>query len=136
MSAKAFVGSCGGGRASVVAVCVAAAGAYLAIGLARGELALAIAGPTIMIGYGALLIALGGRAEPLALLSGSARDERQAQVVQRATAATGQALVVVLVVGALVSLAVGSRYAGMFCYLCAFGGATFAVATVWYSRRG
>jgi hypothetical protein len=115
---------------------VAGACAYLAIGLARGETALAVVAPAIMIGYAALLLLLGRRGEPIALLSGDVRDERQAQVLQRATAATGQALVIVLVAGALVSLAAGSQYAGMFCYLCAFGGVTFAVATVWYSRRG
>jgi hypothetical protein len=133
---KTLVQRCGRGRASVVGVCVAAAGAYLAIGLVRGELALAVVAPAITIGYAALLVALGRRGEPIALLSGDVRDERQVQVLQRAAAATGQALVVVLVAGALVGLATGSRYAATFCYLCAFGGLTFAAATVWYSRRG
>lgn len=136
MSVRTLAHACRRGPLGVTVVCVAAAAAYLVIGLVRDDLVLAIACPAIMLGYAAVLFALARRSEPLALLAGTVHDERQAQVLQRATAATGQALAIVLVVGWLVSLAVDSRYAAVFGYLCAFGGATFAVATVWYSRRG
>jgi hypothetical protein len=139
MWARAILGPnarCGGGLAATCAVALAGAAAYLVIGVVRDNAALAIGGPVIMLGYIAVLAVLRNRSEPAALLSGASPDERQARVMLRATAFMGHVLVVVLVVGALVSLAVGSRYAGMFCALCAVGGLAFGGATVWYSRRG
>lgn len=135
MSAKSIKSARHDGRLAFAALCVAAALAYLAIGLMRDDHVFAFAGFAIMIGYGGLLLALRKRGEPLALLSGKPADERQAQVVQRSLAATCQLLLVVLVVAAMVSFAIGSRYAGVFCGLCAIGGLGFMVATAWYSRR-
>jgi uncharacterized membrane protein len=126
----------GGGVVATAAVAVAAAVAYLVIGVVRRDPALAVGGPVIMIGYIAVLTVLRNRSESAALLSRGPSDERQAQVMLRATAFMGHLLVVVLVVGAMVSLAIGSRYIGMFCGLCAVAGVAFGGATVWYSRRG
>jgi hypothetical protein len=118
------------------AVALAGAAAYLVIGVVRGDPALAVGGPVIMLGYIAILTVLRNRSEPAALLSRGPSDERQAQVMLRATAFMGHVLVVVLVAGALVSLAIGSRYTGVLCALCAVGGVAFGGATVWYARRG
>jgi hypothetical protein len=126
----------GGGLVATSAVALAAALAYLVIGIVRGNPALAVGGPVIMIGYLAVLTVLRNRSESAALLSRGPSDERQAQVMLRATAFMGHVLVVVLVVGAMVSLAIGSQYVGMFCGLCAIGGVAFGGATVWFSRRG
>lgn len=126
----------GGGLAATFALALAAAIAYLSIGIVRGDPALAVGGPVIMIGYIAVLTVLRNRSESAALLSRGPADERQAQVMLRATAFMGHVLVVVLVVGAMVSLAMGSQYVGVFCGLCALAGIAFGGATVWYSRRG
>ncbi|MGH8962153.1 MAG: hypothetical protein ACRDWT_13360 [Jatrophihabitantaceae bacterium] len=124
------------GRLAFAAVCGAAAIAYLTIGLVRNDHWLAFGGFAVMLGYGTLLLVFRKRGEPLALLSGNAADERQAQLMLRASAATAQVLVVVLVAGAMITLATGSRYSWVFCGLCAVGGCAFIAATVWYSRRG
>jgi hypothetical protein len=123
------------GRIQFATVCVAAAIAYLSIGLVRHDRSLAITGPVIMIGYGAVAIALSRRSEAMSLLSSGPADERQQQVILRSTSFTGLVLVAVLVGGALWTLAVGSALANAFCLLCAVGGAAFAGSTVWFSRR-
>lgn len=133
MSAKQFARD---SRVRFAAMCVAAAVVYLLIGLSRHDTPLAIGGTAVMIGYAAVLLGFRRRAEPLALLSGQEADERQAQVLLRASAVSGQLLACVLVAGMLITLTTGSDYAGMFCNLCAVGGVTFIAATVWYSRRG
>jgi uncharacterized membrane protein len=125
-----------GGVVATFVVAVAAAIGYLVIGVVRSDPTLAVGGPVIMIGYIAVLAVLRNRSESAALLSRGPADERQAQVMLRATAFMGHVLVVVLVVGAMVSLAIGSQYIGIFCGLCAVAGAAFGGATVWYSRRG
>jgi hypothetical protein len=125
-----------GGRAAVAVTCVLAAAAYLTIGLVHDNKGLAIGGTAVMLGYGAILLLFGRRSEPVALLAGEQSDERQRLVMLRASAATGQVLVVVLVGGAMWSLAAQSDAAAVFCGLCAVGGATFAGSTAWYSRRG
>ncbi|HEU5008134.1 MAG TPA: hypothetical protein VFT67_14250 [Jatrophihabitantaceae bacterium] len=130
---------CGGrrnGRTAFALVCDVAALAYLAIGLAHGDLALAIGGCVGMLLYGAVLLLLGRRSEPMALLSGNAVDERQAQLMLRAGATSMQVLAVVLVVAMLVTLATDSKYAPVFTGLCSLVGVSFIVSIVWYSRRG
>jgi hypothetical protein len=137
MWTKAFRRASGGrGVIATSVVVLAAAVAYLVIGVVRGDAALAVGGPLIMLGYLAILLVLRNRSEPAALLGGAPADERQAQVMLRATGFMGHVLAAVLVVGAIVSLALGSQYAGMFCDLCAVGGLSFGAATVWFSRRG
>jgi hypothetical protein len=124
------------GRWLVFGICVAAGVAYLSIGLARHETGFAIGGPLIMLGYGVMLLIFGRRSEIVGLLAGNGSDERRAQIQLRAVAATGQVLIVVLLGGALWTLATGSRYEGVFTGLCAVGGLSFLASTAWYSRRG
>lgn len=123
------------GRWAVLAVCAAAGLAYLGIGLAHGNTASGFIGLAIMLAYGAVLLAFGRRSEVLGLLAGSGSDERRAQIQLRATAATAHVLVLVLVAGAMWTLATGSRYAAVFCGLCAVGGASFIAATAWFARH-
>ena len=124
------------GRTQFAVVCVAAAIAYLTIGLVRHDHTLTVAGPVIMLGYGAVAIILSRRSEAMALLSSSPADERQQQVMLRSTSFTGLVLVGVLVVCALWTLAIGSDLANTFCLLCAVGGVAFVGSTFWFSRRG
>jgi hypothetical protein len=124
------------GRILFGALCVAAGLTYLVIGLARHMVGFGIAGLAIMLAYGGVLFALRGRSESAQLLSGKPGDERQAQVMLKASAATGQLLVTVLVISLVVSMAAGSSHTGVIAWLCAAGGACFIATTVWYSRRG
>jgi hypothetical protein len=123
-------------RTAVAVVCVLAAAAYLTIGLVHDNAWLAIGGTAVMLGYGALLLLFAPRSEPIALLAGMPEDERHEMIMLRASAATGLLLVVVLVGGAMWSLAAGSDTAAVFCGLCAVGGVAFAGSIAWYSRRG
>lgn len=124
------------GRWLVFGGCVAAALAYLGIGLARDQAGLAIGGLLIMLGYGVLLLVFGRRSEVVGLLAGNGADERRAQIQLRASAATAHVLVLVLVGSAMWALATGSRYTGVFSGLCAVFGISYLIATVWFARRG
>ncbi|HEY7049674.1 MAG TPA: hypothetical protein VH373_20830 [Jatrophihabitantaceae bacterium] len=124
------------GRWLVFGTCVAAAAVYLGIGLARHEIGFAIAGPLFMLTYGVGLLLFGRRNEIVGLLAGTGSDERRVAVQMRATAAMGQVLVVVLLGGAIVTLAAGSDLAWTFCWLCAVAGVTFIGATAWFAHRG
>jgi hypothetical protein len=124
------------GRWLVFGTCVAAALAYLGIGLARDDAGLAISGPLIMLGYCVLLLIFGRRSEIVGLLAGNGSDERRAQIQLRATAATAHVMVVVLVGSAMWALAIGSQYAGVLTGLCAVFGLVYLLATAWFARRG
>ncbi len=124
------------GRWLVFGTCVAAGLAYLGIGLARGQTGLAIGGPPVMLGYGVLLLLFGRRHEIVGLLAGNGSDERRAQIQLRVSAATAHVLILVLVGGALWTLATGSRYTGVFTGLCAVSGLCYLAATAWFARRG
>ncbi|MDQ2837981.1 MAG: DUF2178 domain-containing protein [Actinomycetota bacterium] len=123
-------------RLRVPAACLVFGLVYLGIGLGRGDLALGFGGLAIMVGYGTALLLFGRRSEPIGLLGGEVTDERRAAIQLRASATTGQILVLVLVAGLLWSLATGSSYAGVFCGLCAVGGAVFIGSTAWFAHRG
>jgi hypothetical protein len=127
--------ACQSNRWIVPAECAVFAAVLLAIGLARGDVWLALAGPLIMLGYGAGLLLFGRRSEAVGLLGGDSSDERRAALQLRASAATAHVLIAVLVGGWIWAIATGSRYAGTFSALCAVAGVTFIAATVWYSRR-
>lgn len=109
--------------------------AFLAAGLARGDLGLGLIGLVVMLAYGGGMLLLGRRLEPADLLGGGAADERQERILLRSTAATGQVLIGVLVVGMLVSSARGAASAGTWSALCAVGGLSFVLTTVYFSRR-
>jgi uncharacterized membrane protein len=108
---------------------------YLVIGIAHDQLWSGLAGLAIMLAYVGLLIGLRRRSETAELLSAQPSDERQAQVVLRASALTGILLICVVLAGLFVSLAAESRYTTMFSSLAAVGGFTFIGATAWYSRH-
>lgn len=122
------------GEIGVVAVLVGAV--YVAIGVARGRVDEGISGGVIIVLGVALALGLRRRSETAQLLSGTPADERQAAIVTRASALTGQVLLGVLVVSWLVALASGSGSAATLGWLCTVGGATSVLATAWYARRG
>lgn len=124
-----------GGRIAVLGVCVLAGVAYLVIGLMRGEVGQGVVGLAIMLAYGAVLLVWGRRSESIGLLGGAHADERQRMVLMRASAATGQVLVVVIVGAAMVSLAAGWDLARPLSALAAVGGLTFGATVIWSARQ-
>jgi len=88
----------------------------------------------IMAGFGALIL-FGGRSETIRGLRGDGRDERFAQIDLRATAITGLALLVALIVAWLVAIARGQS-GSPYDWLLAVGGLAYLLAVAWLRWRG
>jgi hypothetical protein len=101
----------------------------------RGDVGGGVASLVIMSVYAAVLVVFGRRSEVVSLLRGGSSDERRDSITNRALAATGGVLVLVLVGGFLVELARGADDVGLWSGLCGLAGATFAVALAVLSRR-
>src|SRR5579875_1750469 len=113
----------------VTVLCIAFAGVYLTIGLVRHDAWLTIAAPVIMLGYAAFLLAFRSRSESVSLLGGTKGDERQRQVMLRATAFMGNVLVLAVLVGFFWALAAGNDTLSSVLALCgAIGGLSFGAA--------
>jgi hypothetical protein len=77
---------------------------------------------------------LGGRDSDIGALFGSKPDERQASIGMRATALTGNVMVLVAIGGVVIALAVG-RSAWPFFLFCSVGAATFLIGLLIYRDR-
>jgi hypothetical protein len=88
----------------------------------------------IMAGFGALIL-LGGRSETIRGLRGDGRDERFRKIDIHATAVSGLAMGLAVIVGSLVELARGHS-PGVYGWLALIGGATYLVAIVVFRIRG
>jgi hypothetical protein len=88
----------------------------------------------VMTAFGAF-IAFGGRSETIRGLRGDGRDERFAQIDLRATAITGLALLVALIVAWLVAIARGQS-GSPYDWLLAIGGLAYLLAVAWFRWRG
>jgi hypothetical protein len=77
---------------------------------------------------------LGGRDSDVGALFGSRPDERQASIGMRATALTGNVMVLVAIGGVVIATATGSS-AWPFFLFCSVGAATFLVGLVIYRDR-
>jgi len=82
-----------------------------------------------------LFFLLAGRSETIRGLRGDGRDERFAQIDLRATAITGLALLVALLVAWLVAIARG-RSGSPYDWLLAIGGLAYLLAVAWFRWRG
>jgi hypothetical protein len=102
------------------------------VGHATLSLALLLAG--IMVAYGLVLL-VGRRWEPIAVLSAPVQDERAVQVHTRASAAAGNLLALVIVGGFLYDLARGGLEHSIWPPLGAIFGAAYLVALVIFVRR-
>jgi hypothetical protein len=87
-----------------------------------------------LIAFG-LLFLLAGRSETIRGLRGDGRDERFAQIDLQATAITGLALLVALIVAWLVAIAQG-RSGSPYDWLLAIGGLAYLLAVAWFRWRG
>ncbi|MEV0373151.1 hypothetical protein AB0I10_25570 [Streptomyces sp. NPDC050636] len=101
----------------------------------RGETALAIALPLIIIGYGLTVTLSAGRSDVAAQLSGHEEDERRGVINMRAGAMTGNVLMLALVCGTFYELVRG-EFGGTFTWLSAVGGITYVASSVTYTRAG
>ena len=129
-------GKGGGARKwAVPATCVLAAGAYLGVFLATGQVGSALVSAGIMLGYGAVLVAFSRRSEVIAILRDEGRDERRAAVNLRASALTLHVIVVLAIVMAFVQLAEGHG-PGAWGTICAVGGGTYIAGTILFARLG
>jgi hypothetical protein len=94
--------------------------------------ALAVELVTVIAACGYYL--LGGRDSDAGALFGSRPDERQASIGMRATALTGNVMILVAIGGVVVSTAIGTS-AWPFFLFCSVGAATFLVGLVFYRDR-
>lgn len=118
----------------VPAVCVLAAGGYLAVFLPTGKVAAGIWCAAIMLLYGAILVVFSRRSEIAAILRDDGRDERRAAINLRASALALHVLVVLALTMAFIDLARG-RGPGAWGAVCAVGGVTYLVGVVFFARR-
>jgi len=88
----------------------------------------------IMTAVGALIL-LGGRSETIRGLRGDGRDERFRKIDIHATALSGLAMVVFVIVAALVEFAHGHG-PGAYGWVAVVGGVTYLVAIVVFRIRG
>ena len=82
-----------------------------------------------------LIILLAGRSETVRGLRGDGRDERFAQIDLQATALSGLAVIVALIVAWLVATARGQS-GSPYDWLLAIGGLTYVLAVGWFRWRG
>ncbi|MGW7487189.1 hypothetical protein [Streptomyces sp. NPDC054786] len=101
----------------------------------RGEIAMAVALPVIIIGYGLTVSLSAGHSDVAAQLSGYEEDERRRMVNMRAGAMTGNVLMLALVCGTFYELVRG-ELGGPFTWLSAVGGITYAASSAVYIRAG
>jgi len=88
----------------------------------------------IMTAVGALIL-LGGRSETIRGLRGDGRDERFQKIDIHATALSGLAMGLAVIVGSLVELASGHG-PGVYGWIALVGGVTYLVAIVVFRIRG
>ncbi len=120
-------------RWAVLAVTVVGGAAMAVIMALRGETALAIVLPVIIIGYGLTVTFAAGRSDVAALFSGREEDERRRLINLRAGATTANVLMLVLVCGAFYEMLHG-EFGGTFSRLSALGGITYAACSASYTR--
>lgn len=77
---------------------------------------------------------LGGRDSDIGALIGSKPDERQASIGMRATALTGNVMILVAIGGVVIALAVGAPV-WPFLLFCFVGAATYLIGLVLYRDR-
>jgi len=99
-----------------------------------GHLAAGVVSFAVLVAFGLVLL-LAGRSETIRGLRGDGRDERFAQIDLQATAASGLAVLVTLIVAWLVAIARGQS-GSPYDWLLAIGGLAYAFAVGWFRWRG
>ncbi|WP_043263287.1 hypothetical protein [Streptomyces sp. CT34] len=120
-------------RWGVLAVALVAGAVMSVIFAMRGEVALAVASPVIVVGYGLSVTLSAKGSDVAAQLSGHEEDERRQLINLRASAMTGNVLFLVVTIGGFYELASGGL-GGPFTWLSAVGGITRVASSVAYTR--
>jgi hypothetical protein len=106
----------------------------LAVSWLGGSLGQGVISLAVLAAFG-LIILLAGRSETVRGLRGDGRDERFAQIDLQATALSGLAVIVALIVAWLVATARGQS-GSPYGWLLAIAGLTYALAVGWFRWRG
>ena len=106
----------------------------LAVSWLGGSLGQGVISLAVLAAFG-LIILLAGRSETIRGLRGDGRDERFAQIDLQATALSGLAVIVALIVAWLVATARGQS-GNPYGWLLAIAGLTYLLAVAWFRWRG
>ena len=106
----------------------------LAVSWLGGSLSEGLISLAVLAGFG-LIVLLAGRSETVRGLRGDGRDERFAQIDLQATALSGLAVIVALIVAWLVATARGQS-GNPYGWLLAIAGLTYVLAVAWFRWRG
>ena len=106
----------------------------LAVSWLGGSLGQGLISLAVLAGFG-LIVLLAGRSETVRGLRGDGRDERFAQIDLQATALSGLAVIVALIVAWLVATARGQS-GSPYDWLLATGGLAYLLAVAWFRWRG
>jgi hypothetical protein len=106
----------------------------LAVSWLGGNLGQGLISLAVLAGFG-LIVLLAGRSETVRGLRGDGRDERFAQIDLQATALSGLAVIVALIVAWLVATARGQS-GSPYGWLLASAGLTYLLAVAWFRWRG
>jgi uncharacterized YccA/Bax inhibitor family protein len=118
----------------MLAFCVCLGGFVVLAGWLGGQLVAGLIAFAVLGGFG-LLISLASGSETVRGLRGDGRDERFALIDLRATAVTGQVLIVAVIVGWLVEIARGHS-GNPYQWLGALGGLAYLLAVAFFRWRG
>ena len=106
----------------------------LAVSWLGGSLGQGLISLAVLAGFG-LIVLLAGRSETVRGLRGDGRDARFAQIDLQATALSGLAVIVALIVAWLVATARGQS-GSPYGWLLAIAGLTYLLAVAWFRWRG
>jgi cobalamin synthase len=106
----------------------------LAVSWLGGSLSQGVISLAVLAAFG-LIVLLAGRSETVRGLRGDGRDERFAQIDLQATALSGLAVIVALIVAWLVATARGQS-GNPYGWLLAIAGLTYVLAVAWFRWRG
>ena len=118
----------------MLAFSVALGGVVLLASWLGGSLASGLIGLAVLTGFG-LFVSLASGSETIRGLRGDGRDERFALMDLRATAITGQVVIIAVIVGFLVEIARGHN-GNPYGWLGALGGLSYALAVAYFRWRG
>ena len=116
------------------ALCLGLGAMVLLAGWLGGQLVSGIWGLAVMAAFG-LIVALANGSETIRGLRGDGRDERFAQMDLRATAITGQVLILAVIISWLVEIAQGHS-GNPYQWLGAIAGLTYLIAVAYLRWRG
>jgi len=118
----------------MLAFSVALGGVVLLASWLGGSLASGLIGLAVLTGFG-LFVSLASGSETIRGLRGDGRDERFALMDLRATAITGQVVIIAVIVGFLVEIARGHN-GNPYGWLGALGGLSYVLAVAYFRWRG